>query len=512
MAAATLAIGLVAAACGSEDDPAGDGDGDGDGDASGGMTGDGDGDAAGGMTGDGDGDATGGMGGGTSFAPIDVIHEGSEDIADSLYGVAFTSDGLIYVSGERAVDLGMGGGPTEDMHTVVARYTAAGELDTDFGEGGVALLNAISAADDETDEAPGDEGTTSVVALPDGGAIVAIEANDGALGDQVVLARLDADGELVSGFGTAGFAVVPLSDYTAEEWQNDGEENGPRNRVYDIRLDTSGDEDRVIIFGAAPPAMSEDRTDDDRYVARVMVSDGSPDTDFADDGVFSIDFGELNGGDHARRGAVLEDGSIYSFGYTNYEGAGRHHIQILHLDADGVPVEDFGFQADATTCGAAQDGVICSNPNLADGGFAEAYSATLQSDGAIVTTGYGRADDADLPPDLVSFRFDATSMDTTYGTSGALIIDSGDEDRGRDIVALEDDRLVHVGKYDAVAAIYVTTPDGALWDDFGDGGVVSYSTHDGNFRGLATQDGVIAAVADGGSTGSSYLVILEVGE
>jgi hypothetical protein len=113
---------------------------------------------------------------------------------------------------------------------------------------------------------------------------------------------------------------------------------------------------------------------------------------------------------------------------------------------------------------------------------------------------------------VVSFRFDATSMDATYGTAGALLIDSGDEDRGRDIVALEDDRMVHAGKYNATAAIFVTTPDGELWDGIGAGGIVSYSPHDGNFRGLATRDGLIAAVADGGSTGNSYLVILEVGD
>jgi hypothetical protein len=70
---------------------------------------------------------------------------------------------------------------------------------------------------------------------------------------------------------------------------------------------------------------------------------------------------------------------------------------------------------------------------------------------------------------------------------------------------------VHAGKYNATAALYVTTADGELWDGFGEGGVKTYP-HDGNFRAIATQGGAIAAVADGGSGENSYLVILQVGE
>lgn len=550
--AAVLMCGL-AAACGGDDssnDPAGDGDagdgdgdtGDGDGDGDGDTPGDGDGDGSGGMSGDGDGD-TGGtpgdgdgdmggmpgdgdgdMGGAGPVDPamIDGVFAGKVDVAGGLYGVDFAPNGNIYVSGELEVNTGTEQAPVLDMHVVVARYLPDGTLDTTFGTEGSVLINTIASGDDLTASAPGDEGTSTVASMPDGGAVVGISANDGALGGDVYLARLDEDGDLVTGFGTNGIAKVDLSGWELGDWTTAGGTDGPSDRLYDVKLDTSGAEERLVLFGYGPAPAGGTRIDNDRYVARVLASDGSLDPSFSGDGVFSIDFGEYEGSDSARRGAVLEDGSIYSFGYTNYGGdddegvdvdmGGRHHIQILHLDESGEPVEGFGFQANADTCGAPQDGVICANPNLAGGGFAEAYSAALQSDGSIVTTGYGRADDAELPPDVVSFRFGPTEMDTSYGTAGALIIDSGAEDRGRDIVVLDDDRAVHAGKYAGVAAIFVTTADGQLWDGFGDGGVRVYPTHDGNFRGLATQDGVIAAVADGGSDTSSYLVILTVAE
>src|SRR5690606_12272821 len=274
-------------------------------------------------------------------------------------------------------------------------------------------------------------------------------------GGVTALYRVDASGDAVTSFGTDGLASVPLTDWTAASTGWDTAEGNPTDTVWDIQLDTSGDEDRIVAFGYAPAPMSTTRMDNDRYVVRINLDDGSFDTSFADAGSFSIDFGEHNLSDGTRRGVVLPNGEIISSGYTVI-GDFRHHIMLLKLDETGAPATDFGFIA-GDSCGTEQGGVICSNPNLAGGGFAEAYGVVVQPDGAMITTGYGMpvADSAGAT-DLVSFRFTATEMDSTYAGVGALIVDSGLEERGRDVIGLEDGRIVHVGKHSAVAAIYVT--------------------------------------------------------
>lgn len=460
------------------------------------------------------GQSTGGMGGSDGDPePIAEIFAERISVAAALQAVSVTEDGLVYAVGTRVENTGTDEAPIDDPVVVVARFKSDGELDDTFGTGGVTILNVIAVADDDVAETtPGDEAASGVVALPDGGVAVSINANDGALGGDVLVARFDASGDLVPGFGVAGIAQVPFTDWTLGQAYTDaGGTTPPVDSSYDMRLDATGSEEALVLFGSAPALMTTGRIDSDRYVARILLGDGELDTSFADGGVYSIDFGNKNLNDSARRGAVLDDGSVVSFGYTVLEEA-RHHIFILKLDSEGVPVPGFGFRADETACGDAQAGVICSNPTLSAGGFAEAYGGAVQSDGSIVTTGYGRPDDQALPPDLVSFRFSATAMDATYGTAGGVIIDSGDEDRGRDIVVLPDDRLVHVGKYGAIAGIYVTDSEGALWDGFGDAGILTYPGHDGNFRAAATNGTVVAAVADGGSGTEAFLAIFTVGD
>ncbi len=428
---------------------------------------------------------------GPELPAIDEVAAKQVEVAADLLGVSITEDGLIYVAGNTDDD--------GDAAILVGRFNGDGKLDTDFGENGYVVINSLLADDDHPDAlVPGEETTNAIAALGDGGAAILITRNDDNLGKEVVLARLDASGELDRDFGEDGIASVPMTDWTfGEEWTDAGGETEPLSTAYDVLLDPSGDEERLVVFGASPAPMSTGRIDMDRYVVRIMADDGSLDTEFANDGIFSIDFGEKEGEDETRRGYVMDDGSIVSSGYTQFEET-LHHVFLLQLDADGEPASDFGFADGASDCGTEQDGVICINPFIGEG-YAEAYAVTVQADGRLVTTGYGEpVADSGTEQDLVSFRFDGEAMDTDYGTAGALIRDSGTEDRGRDIVSLDDGRLVHVGKYGGFAAMYVTDFDGELWSDFGEGGIASFPDFAGNVRGVAERQGLIAAVGDGG--------------
>ena len=140
-----------------------------------------------------------------------------------------------------------------------------------------------------------------------------------------------------------------------------------------------------MIFGYGPAAFdveAEQRYDNDRYVARVLASDGSPDPAFNGDGS-AFTFNTLSTfADNARRGIVEDDGSIVSAGYTNFGDGFRNHVVLLRLLPDGTADPAFGF-------GIPAPGATRFNPFVEDGGMAECYAVARQSTGRYVTTGYG---------------------------------------------------------------------------------------------------------------------------
>ena len=87
-----------------------------------------------------------------------------------------------------------------------------------------------------------------------------------------------------------------------------------------------------------------------------------------------------------------------------------------------------------------------TNPTTTEWGMVEAYAVGRQSTGKYVTTGYGRTA-ATGTVDLVSFRYTETGeLDSTWGTNGNFLLNLvGDNDRGRNMVVLPDDRVFMVG-------------------------------------------------------------------
>jgi hypothetical protein len=121
--------------------------------------------------------------------------------------------------------------------------------------------------------------------------------------------------------------------------------------------------------------------------------------------------------------------------------------------------------------------------------MAECYGIGVQSDGSIVTTGYGNVDvergtTANFL-DMVSFRVRSNgTVDPTWAGNGALALDlNAGEDRGRAIMALPDDRIVIAGAGTRTAAdkdsmLVLLDKDGLAAEDFNmDGtGVKLYGT------------------------------------
>jgi uncharacterized delta-60 repeat protein len=476
-------------------------------------------------------------------AEISVLQNLSTDAANDLRGLTYAANGKIYASGHSDAD-------AEDRVTVVMRFNADGTPDQTFGDGdGVVTLNLADG---------GDEQSLGVVELSNGDVVAVANVADGNGGEPIIatdnaevteereegvsvmLVRLDDSGERVSSFGADGVAEVPFGWANADngDWPvptltaADGFSHSgfPRDTAWDVQLDTSSGEDKLVVFGlgaAAQADSGEQRVDNDRFVARVLASDGSIDPDFSGGNAFTFATdGTL--GDNARRGTVLEDGTIISAGYTNLGAGFGNHIYLLQLTPDGAL--DPAFPGFGNPVGDDQDGVAIFNPLLVDGGFAEAYAAVPLSDGSLVTTGYGNATSADTPStlgyetsvaqDVVVFRVSDGAIDNTFGNDGTQVVQSEDqglassEDRGRHLVALADDRTVHVGRFGGTAAIFVFTADGQLDTSVDDDGILLPAAPDGivaQFFGVAlSPDGTRIATTTNSDGNGVRLVILGV--
>jgi uncharacterized delta-60 repeat protein len=193
---------------------------------------------------------------------------------------------------------------------------------------------------------------------------------------------------------------------------------------------------------------------------------------------------------------VEPDGKIVSSGYTNV--GGRNHVVLLRLNADGTPDTTF-----------SSDGAVRFSPFPL--GMAEAYGVVRQSTGKYVTTGYGRAEESG-PVDLVSFRLTPTGgIDSSWGVNGGFVLDyAGDNDRGRDLAILPDDRVLMVGSVTPAtgnvdAMVALLKPDGALDTSFDPKGYRVYSfdrPEDAFFGAAVSPDGARVAAVGYRSDGS----------
>jgi hypothetical protein len=179
---------------------------------------------------------------------------------------------------------------------------------------------------------------------------------------------------------------------------------------------------------------------------------------------------------------------------------------------------------------SARPGATRFNPYVADGGAAEAYGVVRLSDGTYVTTGYGAVTgegtastlgyETTLAQDVVIFGLTASGLSPDFGHDGELAIQSEaldletDEDRGRAVAVLPDDRTVHVGRFGGAAAIFVVRPDGTLDETVGDGGRIVYGTSAVTaqfFNVAVSADGTRIAAATNNDANGVRLVTLEVG-
>jgi uncharacterized delta-60 repeat protein len=407
---------------------------------------------------------------------------------NDLRGLTFSSTGKIYASG--FVGFSTAYPNASDRQVAIVRFNADGTLDSSWDGDGIRTLNLRTRQGiDEVVTNDGDEYSLGLVELGNKDLVVSVNVRDASgKGRDVALLKFNQFGGQLN-FGTGGSAVavkkVNFGWTDADNATFPGAPNAqPVDESWGIGLDKSSGTEKIVVFGYGPAkveqAQGQQRTDNDRYVVRVNASDGNIDPTFNGGQPFTFHTTGTQS-DGARRGIVLADGTIVSSGYTNLAFNGGNSVVILGLTPDGTPDTRFTY-GNAADGADSIPGVYIGNPFNVDEGITECYGIAQQSTGRFVTTGYGRATAANkastlgwattVGVDMVSIGFTIAtaggSPDLTFGSESTFAVQSeglgnlSTEDRGRNVVALADDRLVFAGRLGDYPAIFVATADGEL--------------------------------------------------
>lgn len=391
--------------------------------------------------------------------------------ADGFFNVAFASDGSFYAAGYTTA-LGT------DRAMVVAKLTAAGALDTTFGDAGIVTVNV--AVGGGTAEAARSIAVDSSGKIVVGGIIehdvlaVPPASND----RDMAVFRLLADGDLDLGFGDAGIAILDRRTGfdNAGTWVGADDFRG-------LVLDSN---DRIYVHGTQ--LTDEDpgngRTDNDWVVVR-LTADGDIDTTWGNDGEHRLDI--LDGHANARSIEVLADGSVIATGYSNTTAFNSVQPVVYKVTPDGDSLDTtFG------TGGFFHEAVLQS--------VTEVYGIAPQGD-RWITAGYGR-DTSTEPNDWAPLRLNADgTQDTTWGDSGLVRIDFHSfGDNNREICALPGDRVMLVGHAQtesdiADGQIVVLEGDGVEDTDFSSDGRFAHDLggpSDGYWHCAVSPDGSFA--------------------
>ena len=305
---------------------------------------------------------------------------GSDD--DEARALAIDGDGKIVVVGN--VRLAQSG---NDFAMGVARYTAAGALDTTFDTDGKLTLDFSSTHGDYAH---------AVAIDSDGKIVVAGRVFVSGEDFNFAVARLTPAGALDTGFDTDGKADYSLNN------------NGQWGEAVAVQPDDG----KILVAGSSwiPAADGTPAQDFDFAVARLTPA-GALDTTFSGDGWDTRGLGTNSAyGQRAEAMALQSDGKIVL--------AGRAW----------VPGENWNFAVARLTTAGALDTIFNSSGyriTPVGSGDDQAHAVALQSDGKVILAGYSHnGSDNDFA--LVRYNTDGT-LDTTFGQDGA---DTGDDPDG----------------------------------------------------------------------------------
>ncbi|MCB9419658.1 MAG: tandem-95 repeat protein [Ardenticatenaceae bacterium] len=335
----------------------------------------------------------------TTFDSDGIVYTqaGDTTAADTAHGVAIQSDDKVVAVGEIDGDFG------------VIRYCADGSLDNGsncgaagFGTGGV-VTTAVSTNID----------TAEAIAIDSNGRIlVAGYSTDspvtGGTPNAFVVVRYNSNGSLDTGFGSSGIFSDSLGATLSSE-------------AWDLALDANG---KIVVAGTV---------DDDFAIARLTTT-GALDTTFDGDGYNTTDIA-ANGRADAAHSVIIQASGKIVLGGTAEDAAGDHQdFALARYNSNGALDGTFG-------AGGVVSQDVSRNASLKINDLA--YALGEQSDGKLILAGFVETGDVTNAEDIGLVRFTAEgALDTTFGTSGTVLLSHADGDFAYDMVVQTTNKIV----------------------------------------------------------------------
>ena len=368
--------------------------------------------------------------------------------SDFGYGVAANSSNSIFVAGQSHIG-----------SMVVWKYIENGTLDNNFGSGGIVIDN---------DAAGGTTAYGRAIAIDSSGNVYVTGAavtGSPLFETRMALWKYDAFGIPDNTFGDMGVVI-----------------SGTASDGYSLVIDTSGVTDKIVVAGEVDTGFGTDMA-----IWR-YGSDGSPDNNFASDGLVTHD--SAAGGNNDDRGhSVTIDGSdnIIVTGMS-YNSSNDTDMVIWRYDSDGnldTFFDDDGFYVNNGAAGGSSNDV--------------GNAVKIDSQGRIVVTGSSfSAASSTTGEEMVIWRYNpaTNSLDNTFDSDGdGIVIYVGDDDDGgHGIVFDSQNRILVTG----VIPNLSNSGDMALWR-YNENGVLDTSFGASN-TGLVTHHN--AASGDGWDAGA----------
>jgi len=315
------------------------------------------------------------------------------------------------------------------LHSALARYNRNGSLDSTFGTSGKVVIAFNSNSD-----------YLFKVAIQSDGKIVAAGSTNTTA---FLLARFNSDGTLDQAFGSNGSVETAFGDQTAE--------------ARAIVVQTDG---KIIVAGVSGAGPYSELND---FALARYNSDGSLDQSFGSGGTVKTHFsGSGNTGSTATSAALQTDGKLVVGGYYKKNDRTPHQFAVARYNSDGTLDSAFG-----------QAGKAMTRLGLGD---AYSFGIAIQSNGRIVLAGYSSTT-LDHDFSLVGYTANGT-VDPAFGNGGFVTTDfaGATDDIAYAMTLQSDGKLVvagRTGEYpenDFAVARY--NSDGQLDETFGVAGKV----------------------------------------
>ncbi|MBP6532128.1 MAG: T9SS type A sorting domain-containing protein [Bacteroidia bacterium] len=383
-------------------------------------------------------------------------------------------------------------------------FSQAGLLDASFGDNGMVIPDFSNYA------------LAKAVAIQSDGKIIAGGETGGSGFKDIVLVRLNEDGQLDSGFGNNGIVTTNLGfdeELSSVVLDSDGKivtagtSYNPSGNIFLARFDTNGAPDSsfatngflLLDFGGFEEVHELIIQNDGKLViagsfsaditlAR-FINNGQLDSSFGTDGIVTNDFSGY--GDYCFSAAMQPDGKIVVGGEADAD------FLIARYNANGTLDNSFSI-----------DGYLTfSIQNNCYGGY-----ICLQDDGKILHTG-ATGGGGSIDGDLVVARFKTDGApDPTFGTDGIITTVISDWAIGTSILQQPDQKIIvagttqpSVGSSNILVIRYLE--NGTLDSSFNDSGIVITNTGaNDDIRDCTLQsDGKLVGV--GRSDGGNFIIL-----